>query len=231
MEPHFRCWGIGNVEGAFSCRWMRSREIFTKTFSSLPITSWIALWRSRYIYPSRLYPAFIFKREFQKKAMGQNLAGPARHFRTSQGRTEWRAASCSRVRKSGADRHCREFAAAAFAAFAASLLQAAAQVGGSSSKTYTLSVSYEVCSFGSIVTACGISILRHAAFIMFVDRGHRWTLVVTGRQHFAFIRPQSLFAEEEEVAVSTNCAGDHVRSEICSSEVEMLKNGSQQVLT
>ena len=89
--------------------------------------------------------------------------GPDRRF--------GRMRSCQQPR--GADRLCREFAAAAFAAFAASLLQAAARVGGSSSKTYTLSLSYEVCSFGSIVTACGISILRHAAFIMFVDRGHR----------------------------------------------------------
>ena len=31
---------------------------------------------------------FSFSNENFKKARGQNLAGPARHFRTSQGRTE-----------------------------------------------------------------------------------------------------------------------------------------------
>ena len=79
------------------------------------------------------------------------------------------------LRKSGAGRLCREFAAAAFAAQAASLLQAAAQVGGSSSKTYFLSVSCEVCNLArfGVGTTCGISIFRHAAFMMFVDRGHR----------------------------------------------------------
>ena len=79
------------------------------------------------------------------------------------------------MRKSGADRLCREFAAAAFAAQAASLLQAAARTGGSSSKTYTHSVSCEVCNLArfGVGTTCGISIFRHAAFMMFVDRGHR----------------------------------------------------------
>ena len=38
-----------------------------------------------------------------------------------------------------------------------------------------LSVSCEVCNLGQFGfgTTCGISIFRHAAFIMFVDRGHR----------------------------------------------------------
>ena len=115
-----------------------------------------------YIPPDCILLSFSnenFKKSCRTGTAFSHKPGPDRRF------------ASSRVRKSGADRLCREFAAAAFAAFAVSLLQAAARVGGSSSKTYTLSVSYEVCSFGSIVTACGISILRHATFIMFVDRG------------------------------------------------------------